>query len=237
MNVFNLQKELLGVNNTFVKAHYPLLSFEIENFEEMQSNLVKQADFLEEKVDLSKLENTSAAGIGLSKNITYLHSYVNFFDCRLFDDLFMLLSDMCYEYQKDVYGIDEQLYCKAWINKLGVGDALARHAHCHDINGPIDKEVGMGFSLHLSIKADPNGYTYYVPVSNNMDKTLYNSGSHYKFNKPGSVTIFPSNLLHGTTPNLTPDPRYTLAMDMGAVNNGFEWRELTRSASPNPESF
>jgi hypothetical protein len=88
MNVFNLQKELLGVNNTFVKAHYPLLSFEIENFEEMQSNLVKQADFLEEKVDLSKLENTSAAGIGLSKNITYLHSYVNFFDCRLFDASF-----------------------------------------------------------------------------------------------------------------------------------------------------
>ena len=96
----------LGYENRFVKTAYPLMFFNIVEFESVKQKIIERIDEIE-KINLRKLTtndgDTSVMGPTLS------HSIFNFFDTGDFEDLRVVLKQACLTYQENVFGEEKPL--------------------------------------------------------------------------------------------------------------------------------
>ena len=204
----------IGYENRFAKTAYPLMLFQIQNFEEVQFRIMSHIDEIE-NINLKNITNhtgdTGAFGATLS------HSVFNFFDTGNFEELRIVLKEACLKYQKNVFDDDSKLIQKCWGNKLYKFDFLQKHPHVSDFMMKQKESTNL-FSLHLTVKSSPLNKTVYTPASNVFDKDPIFNGSFYSPNVEGQITLFPSSLAHFTTPNVSEEARYSLAMDVESLS-------------------
>ena len=93
----------------------------------------------------------------------------------------------------------ETLYTNSWFNVLRQGESMNAHTHgfhMHTLYG-----------FHLTINAHETFTSYYHPIK-------FREESFHVPNKIGYLTLFPSDIPHGVSPNKYETPRITLAGDI-----------------------
>ena len=214
-------KFLLGYKNKFVQTAYPIFIFQINDFESLKNRIVERADLIEGQLEfgLNFKAKDGETGVG---GITRTHDMFNFFDLPGLEDLQLLLKESCKIYFNEVFDDDSPLMQKCWVNKLAPFKYMNMHTHIPDF---LESEHNHA-AVHLSIKSNPENCTVYVPTSNTLYQEVGRDRSFFQKNIEGRVTVFPGTLLHYTTPNISSEYRYSLAMDVvgsyGSDLNTFE---------------
>lgn len=197
--------------NAFVSYDIPVVMYEYENKDKLNSDLLEIIDELE-KFYVETKADTSKKGDGNTKTKSILtHNFNNFnildrveYDSILeFKDFISsAIKDYIQEYTNFPF---ENVWCSMWANKLGQYDYLNKHTHVMNVGH------GLEFSANYFVKGvGHDTYTkYYSPLS--LEKEMY----MFQKNVEGQLTVFPSFVAHDTTPNRTSDKyRYSLGMDI-----------------------
>ena len=97
----------------------------------------------------------------------------------------------------------ETLYANSWFNVMRKGEGMETHIHGYD------KNIFYGF--HLSINAKETFTSYLHPVK-------FQQEAFYVPNKIGYLTLFPTYIPHGVSPNRYETPRISIAGDIYAAS-------------------
>jgi len=217
MNITVKEDFVFGSSNKFVILNYPIMIFEIEGFQRIKDNLIKEVDKLEKYLSVSDHKKDDGS-TGTKNVLTNSHNIFNFFDSpeSSVQELKTAWCSAAKIYAEKVYQEDRPMYFKCWANKLKRFEYLKEHVHTkNELNG---EEVG--FSCHLSLCCGANNHTIY---------RCYTGGNPLEIsigNTEGQLVIFPSSLPHSTFPNPNEEIRYTIAGDFTFVKPYANYREV-----------
>jgi len=211
-------------NGNFCGYRIPLVSYEYEEPEKLNKDLVFIVDEIEEfylNVKADSIKNDSDGGTNTKSILTHNYWKFNILDRTEYNSIkkFKKFIGDSYQHYIKTYtpfkfeDVSKDIYAQCWGNKLGKFDYLDKHTHTSTVFTPHLYSMPMEISANYFIKS-PGHDTYtrfYSPV-------ILNKQDYVPIkNKEGHLTIFPSFVEHDTTPNRDPDNyRYTLGMD--AIN-------------------
>ena len=130
----------------------------------------------------------------------------------LLPDLATWLEPIIGEYMYGYLGIDSELHqievTAAWVNRYKKGDAAVPHVHQNSMySGNIFLQ---GTTGDFVVERIPHRYMQPTVAHNNV----YSSTQWNIKAVPGSVVLFPSDLIHYTKPNEEDTERITLSFNL-----------------------
>ena len=132
--------------------------------------------------------------------------YYNFLDFD-YPQIRSLETFIVESYKEFLMGIqtptEDKIYCHAWVNIIRKGEQITKHNHA-DAHTNLPGCYSY-LSGNLTIEAENTSTNYESP---------YNGQLHRIPNKNGSLTIFPSFVMHHTSINKSEFPRLSLAFDI-----------------------
>jgi hypothetical protein len=178
--------------------------FSEEECKEWNVYLLKQEQILFNKYRTAPMGD-GGTGLGPT-SITSRYPYFNLLDfdfhlvselkTKIFNGIKTILSVF------DNTAWQETLYANCWFNVLRQGENMKIHSHGYHKNS--------FYGFHLTINATET-FTTYIHPTNTFVQDPYNVP-----NKIGYLTLFPSFIPHGVTPNRYETPRISIAGDIYA---------------------
>ena len=140
-----------------------------------------------------------------SRWITARLGYYNFldFDYPQIHALEKFISESYVEFLTGIQTPVEKIYCHAWVNIVRKGEQITKHNHA-DAHTNLPGCYSY-LSGNLTIEADNTSTNYESP---------YNGQLHRIPNQNGSMTLFPSFVMHHTSINKSEFPRLSIAFDI-----------------------
>ena len=225
----NVHETVMYDNNPFCGYNIPIVSYEYDQYNKLNNDLVTILDDLEEFYLNTKSNNKKTDGSTNTKNVLTNNFYnFNIFDRTEYDtvkDFKYFVADVYKHYVEKYTPFDFSLlkdtYIQCWGNKLEKFDFLDRHVHTNSFN-LVQNNLELSANYFVQSPGHDTYTRNYSPVT--LNKDTYTPIK----NKEGHLTIFPSFVEHNTTANRSSDKyRYTLGMDV--INTNVEDIDLLLS--------
>lgn len=210
-----IYETIMKDGNPFSGYYIPIVSYEYEDCEQLNKDLIEILDEIEDFYKTTKPSTLVESSDGQTKTNSILtHNFKNFniFDRTEYESIlnFKNFVTDAYKHYIETHTKFEfkDLSIQCWGNKVGKFDYLSKHAHVDSLSDEIE------LSSNYFVKSPGHDtYTrYYSPMTINDYNYMF-----FK-NVEGHLSIFPSFIQHDTTANRSSDNyRYTLGMDVMKV--------------------